>query len=122
MTPTITAFAQSPDGGRGLARDMRVRWAFEEAGQPYLVRYLSFAQLKEPAYYAQHPFGQIPSYEQGDLVLFESGAIVLHIAQQHGQLLPDDPGARRVALSGCLRRSIAWNRHLGVGHGQDSGV
>lgn len=100
MTPTITAFAQSPDGGRGLARDMRVRWAFEEAGQPYLVRYLSFAQLKEPAYYARHPFGQIPSYEQGDLVLFESGAIVLHIAQQHGQLLPDDPGARA--------RGIVW--------------
>ncbi|MGO3125616.1 MAG: glutathione S-transferase family protein [Advenella sp.] len=100
MTPTITAFAHSPDGGRGLARDMRVRWALEEAGQPYSVRYLSFADLKEPGYYAQHPFGQIPSYEEGDLVLFESGAIVLHIAQQHAQLLPEDPNARA--------RGIAW--------------
>ncbi|HBP30866.1 MAG TPA: glutathione S-transferase [Advenella kashmirensis] len=100
MTSTITAFAHSPDGGRGLARDMRVRWALEEAGQPYSVRYLSFADLKEPAYYAQHPFGQIPSYEEGDLVLFESGAIVLHIAQQHAQLLPEYPNARA--------RGIAW--------------
>lgn len=100
MTPTITAFAHSPDGGRGLARDMRVRWALEEAGQPYSVRYLSFSDLKEPAHYAQHPFGQIPSYEEGDLVLFESGAIVLHIAQQHAQLLPEDPNARA--------RGIAW--------------
>ena len=79
-TPTITAFETSPDRGRGLARDMRVRWALEEVGQPYDVRLVSFAQMKQPAHLALHPFGQIPTYEEGDLVLFESGAIVLHIA------------------------------------------
>ncbi|HEX4292916.1 MAG TPA: glutathione S-transferase family protein [Rhizomicrobium sp.] len=100
MIPTITAFERSPDRGRGLARDMRVRWALEEAGQPYEVRLVSFAQMKEPAHLARHPFGQIPTYEEGDLVLFESGAIVLHIAQRHAGLLPDDPNARA--------RAIAW--------------
>ena len=100
MTPTITAFESSPDRGQGLARDMRVRWAFEEVGQPYDVRLLSFAAMKEPAHRALHPFGQIPTYEEGELVLFESGAIVLHIAQRHGGLLPDDANARA--------RAIAW--------------
>src|SRR5271165_3499244 len=87
MTPTITAFERSPDGGKGLARDMRVRWALEEVGQPYEVRLVSFGALKEPAHRALHPFGQIPTYEEGDLVLFESGAIVLHIAERHVCLL-----------------------------------
>src|ERR1700761_7442297 len=100
MIPTITAFAQSPDRGRGLARDMRVRWALEEAGQAYDVRLLSFAAMKEPAHLALHPFGQIPTYEDGGLALFESGAIVLHIAQRHAGLLPDDANARA--------RAIAW--------------
>jgi glutathione S-transferase len=100
MTPTITAFERSPDRGRGLARDMRVRWALEEVGQPYDVRLLSFSEMKEPAHLALHPFGQIPTYEEGDLVLFESGAIVLHIAQRHAGLLPDDANARA--------RAIAW--------------
>src|SRR3954464_15589116 len=100
MTPTITAFENSPDRGQGLARDMRVRWALEEAGQPYDVRLLSFAQMKEPAHLALHPFGQIPTYEEGGLALFESGAIVLHIAERHAGLLPDDAGARA--------RAIAW--------------
>ncbi|WP_424682654.1 glutathione S-transferase family protein [Frateuria sp. YIM B11624] len=100
MTPTITAFEQSPDRGQGLARDTRVRWALEEAGQPYEVRLLSFAAMKEPAHRALHPFGQIPTYEEGDLVLFESGAIVLHIAQHHAGLLPDEANARA--------RAIAW--------------
>jgi glutathione S-transferase len=99
MTPTITAFAQSPDGGQGLARDMRVRWALEEAGQPYEVRLVSFAEMKAPAHRRLHPFGQIPTYEEGDLVLFESGAIVFHIAQRHGGLLPDDPNARARAIT-----------------------
>ncbi|MCJ9752598.1 glutathione S-transferase family protein [Neorhizobium sp. BETTINA12A] len=100
MTITITAFEQSPDRGRGLARDMRIRWALEEAGQPYDVRLLSFKAMKEPAHLALQPFGQIPTYEEADLVLFESGAIVLHIAERHGGLLPEDVNARA--------RAIAW--------------
>ena len=99
MTITITAFEQSPDRGRGLARDMRVRWALEEVGQPYDVRLVSFGAMKEPGHLALHPFGQIPTYEEGDLVLFESGAIVLHIAERHAGLLPDDANARARAIS-----------------------
>jgi glutathione S-transferase len=98
MTITITAFEKSPDRGQGLARDMRVRWALEEVGQPYEVRLLSFAEMKEPAHRARHPFGQIPTYEEGDLVLFESGAIICHIAEQHAGLLPDDADARARAI------------------------
>lgn len=100
MTPIITAFERSPDRGQGLARDMRVRWALEEVGQPYEVRLVSFAAMKEPAHRALHPFGQIPTYEEGDLVLFETGAIVFHIAEHHAGLLPDDANARA--------RAIAW--------------
>jgi glutathione S-transferase len=100
MTITITAFESSPDRGQGLARDMRVRWALEEVGQPYDVRLVSFAAMKEPAHRRLHPFGQIPTYEEGDLILFESGAIVFHIAENHPGLLPDDPNARA--------RAIAW--------------
>jgi len=100
MTPTITAFESSPDRGRGLARDMRVRWALEEVGQPYDVRLLSFSEMKESAHRNLHPFGQIPTYEEGDLTLFESGAIVFHIAERHGGLLPEDANARA--------RAIAW--------------
>ncbi len=99
MTPTITAFERSPDRGRGLARDMRVRWALEEVGQPYEVRLLSFQAMKEPAHLALHPFGQIPTYEEGALALFESGAIVLHIAEHHAGLLPTDANARARAIT-----------------------
>jgi glutathione S-transferase len=99
MIPTITAFERSPDRGQGLARDTRVRWALEEAGQPYEVRLVSFADLKEPAHRALHPFGQIPTYEEGDLALFESGAIVFHLAQRHAGLLPEDPHARARAIT-----------------------
>lgn len=99
MIPTITAFERSPDEGRGLARDMRVRWALEEVGQPYAVRLLSFAGMKEPAHLALHPFGQIPTYEEDDLAMFESGAIVLHIAERHAGLLPDDAKARARAIT-----------------------
>lgn len=98
-TSTITAFEQSPDRGRGLARDMRVRWALEEAGQSYNVRLVSFEAMKQPAHLARHPFGQIPTYEDGDLVLFESGAIVFHIATHREGLLPDDESARARATS-----------------------
>jgi glutathione S-transferase len=99
MIPTITAFKRSPDGGKGLARDMRVRWALEEVGQPYDVRLVSFDEMKEGAHRALHPFGQIPTYEDGDLVLFESGAIVFHIAERHAGLLPDDANARARAIT-----------------------
>jgi glutathione S-transferase len=100
MTITITAFERSPDGGKGLARDTRVRWALEEAGLPYDVRLVSFRAMKEPAHLALHPFGQIPTYEEDGLVLFETGAIVLYIAQRHGGLLPEDANARA--------RAVAW--------------
>ena len=98
MKPTITAFATSPDRGRGLARDMRVRWALEEVGQPYDVRLVTFKEMKEPAHLARSPFGQIPTYEEGDLVLFETGAIILHIARNHPGLLPEEPNARERAI------------------------
>ena len=99
MTPTITAFEQSPDRGKGLARDTRVRWALEEVGQPYEVRLVPFRAMKEPAHLALHPFGQIPTYEEDDLVLFETGSIVFHIAQHHAGLLPDDANARARAIT-----------------------
>jgi len=100
MTPTITAFQNSPDRGRGLARDFPVRWAFEEVGQPYDVRLVTFAEMKRPAHCALQPFGQIPTYEEDDLALFESGAIILHIAERHAGLLPTDSNGRA--------RAIAW--------------
>jgi glutathione S-transferase len=100
MIPTITAFENSPDRGRGQARDMRVRWALEEVGRPYNVRLVSFEAMKEPGHLALHPFGQIPTFEDGDLVLFETGAIVLHIAEHHAALLPTETNARA--------RAIAW--------------
>lgn len=99
VKPVITAFANSPDRGRGLARDMRVRWALEEAGVAYDVRLVSFAEMKEPAHLKLHPFGQIPTYEEGDLALFESGAIVFHIAERHAGLLPQDASARARAIT-----------------------
>jgi glutathione S-transferase len=100
LTPTITAFKDSPDRGRGLARDMRVRWAFEEVEQPYDVRLVSFDEMEQPSYLALQPFGEIPAYQEGDLVLFESGAIVFHIAERHPGLLPTEARARA--------RAIAW--------------
>jgi glutathione S-transferase len=99
MTPTITAFERSPDGGKGLARDTRVRWALEEVGQPYEVRLVSFPAMKQPAHLALHPFGQIPTYEEGDLAVFETGAIVFHIAERHEGLLPVEADARSRAIT-----------------------
>lgn len=99
MTPTITAFEASPDKGQGLARDMRVRWALEEVGQPYDVRLVSFKAMKEPAHLALNPFGQIPTLEEGDLALFETGSILLHIGETHPGLLPADPAARARAIT-----------------------
>lgn len=99
MSIVITCFERSPDGGKGLARDTRVRWALEEAGLPYEIRPVSFAAMKEPEHLARHPFGQIPTYEEDDLTLFESGSIVLHIAQKHAGLLPANADARARAIS-----------------------
>jgi glutathione S-transferase len=99
MTIIITAFERSPDGGKGLSRDTRVRWALEEVGQPYEVRLVSFRAMKEPAHLALHPFGQIPTYEEGDLALFETGSIVFHIAERHSGLLPHDASARARAIT-----------------------
>jgi glutathione S-transferase len=99
MTITITAFEKSPDGGKGLARDTRVRWALEEVGQRYEVRLVSFPAMKEPAHLRLHPFGQIPTYEEGDLALFETGSIVFHIAERHSGLLPNDANARARAIT-----------------------
>ena len=99
MTITITAFERSPDGGKGLARDTRVRWALEEAGLPYEVRVVSLRAMKEAPHLALHPFGQIPTYEEGDLALFETGSIVLHIAERHAGLFPADANARARAIT-----------------------
>jgi glutathione S-transferase len=100
MRPVITAFEQSPDGGQGQARDMRVRWALEEVGQTYDVRLVSFAQMKEAAHLALQPFGQIPTFQHGKLALFESGAIILHLAEHNAGLLPGDAAAKG--------RAVAW--------------
>jgi glutathione S-transferase len=99
MTIVITAWDRSPDGGLGLARDTRVRWALEEVGRPYEVRLVSLREKTEPAHLRVHPFGLIPTYEEGDLALFESGAIVFHIAEHHAGLFPDDAGARARAIT-----------------------
>ncbi|MDB5470456.1 MAG: Glutathione S-transferase domain [Caulobacter sp.] len=99
MAITITAFEASPDRGQGLARDMRVRWALEEVGQPYDVRLVTFKSMKEPPHLALNPFGQIPTFEEGDLALFETGSILLHLGEQHPGLLPTDPDARARAIT-----------------------
>ena len=99
VPPNITVFGQSPDRGKGLARDMRVRWALEEAGQPYDVRRVSFKEMKKPAHLALQPFGQIPTYEEGDLTLFETGSIILHIARHDAALLPNDTNGRARAMT-----------------------
>ena len=98
MKPTITAFDRSPDGGRGLARDTRVRWALEEVGQPYEIRLVPWDKFKAPAHLARNPFGQIPTYEEDGLVLFESGAILIYLAEKSGQLLAEDAATRYETL------------------------
>lgn len=119
MCPILTAFATSPDRGQGLARDMRVRWALEELGVAYDVQLLTFAEMKQPAHLARNPFGQIPTWQDGGQVLFESGAIVLHLAEQYPGLLPGTPDARMRAIMWLfaalntveppiVERSMAW--------------
>lgn len=95
---TITALDWVPDFARGLVRDLRVRWALEEVGQPYDVRLLALGEHKGAAHRALQPFGQVPTYEDGEVTLFESGAIVLHIAQNHRGLLPEDAAAHARAV------------------------
>src|SRR5690349_15546550 len=99
MPATVTAFEKSPDRGRGLARDMRVRWACEEVGEPIEVQLVSFEALKAPAHLARNPFGQIPTWTEGDLVLFESGSIVFHVAERHPGLLPPEAAGRARAIT-----------------------
>ena len=112
MTPTITAFQNSPDDGKGLAQGIRVRWALEEVGQPYNVHLVSFKAMKEPAHQALPPFGQILTYQEGDLALVESGAIVLHIAQRHAGLCPPMSMPERAPSHGCLPRSTRSSHRL----------
>jgi glutathione S-transferase len=106
----ITAFERSPDGGKGLARDMRVRWSLEEVGQPYDVRLVSFEAKRQPAHLRLHPFGLIPTYEEGNLTLFESGAIVIHLAETHAGLFPETPPRVRARSAGCSPRSAPSSR------------
>ena len=96
--PIITAFDWVPPFAQGQVRDLRVRWAFEEVGQRYDVRYLSQGEQKAPPHRTRQPFGQVPTLEDGDLTLFESGAIVLHIAEAYPGLLPADRAARARAI------------------------
>ncbi|WP_137131159.1 glutathione S-transferase family protein [Rhizobium sp. FY34] len=99
MSPIVSVFKNPPDGGKGYHRDFRVRWALEEVGQPYHLRLLSFSEMRRDLYRRElHPFGQMPTYKDGDLVLFESGAIVHHIAHEYAGLLPSDRNARARAV------------------------
>ena len=122
MTPTITAFDRSPDRGRGLARDMRVRRALEEVGQPYDVRPTSFDAMKQPAHRGLQPFGQIPTYEDGELALFESGAIVLHVAERHAGLLEEHPNVCACIARGEVRPAYVRRPVGGVPGGVCGGL
>ena len=96
MLPTITTFGWVPEFARGFVRDMRPRWAFEEVGQPYAVNLI--ADSKCPEHRRFQPFGQVPTYRDDEVAIFESGAIVLRIAERAGKLIPMDPAARMRAL------------------------
>ena len=98
MTVTITAFDWVPDFAKGQVRDLRVRWALEEVGERYDVRYLSQGEQKAPPHRARQPFGQLPTLEEDGLTLFESGAIIHHIASTRAGLFPADPAARARAI------------------------
>ena len=97
MTVTITAFDWVPDFAKGQVRDLRVRWALEEVGQDYDVRYLSQGEQKGADHRQRQPYGQVPTLEEGDLTLFESGAIVHYIADTRPGLFPADPAGRAKA-------------------------
>jgi glutathione S-transferase len=117
MTPTITAFQWVPEFARGFVRDIRARWAFEEAGQRYEVDLVDDVYVKSQAHRYFQPFGQIPTYRDGDVEIFESGAIVLHICETAGVLVPDDPAARIRAtqwLIAALNSVEPWVMQLAV--------
>jgi glutathione S-transferase len=96
--PVITALRWVPPGAQGLVRDLRARWAFEEVEQPYRVELLDLQSIKQPFHRARQPFGQVPTLEDGEVRIFESGAIVLHIARRHPGLLPADPQGEARAI------------------------
>jgi len=96
---TVTAFGDVPDFAKGLVRDLRVRWALEEAGAPYRVRLLDAMNERPASYFREQPFGQVPIYNEGDTHMFETGAIVLHIADRSERLMPRDPAGRARTMS-----------------------
>lgn len=117
MTPTITSFSWVPEFARGFVRDIRARWAFEEAGQAYHVDLVDFAYVKSQAHRYFQPFGQIPTYRDGNVEIFESGAIVLHICETHNVLAPPDAAARIRAIQwliAALNSVEPWVMQLAV--------
>ncbi|RZA14445.1 MAG: hypothetical protein EOP02_26540, partial [Proteobacteria bacterium] len=97
--PVVTAFDWVPDFARGLVRDLRVRWAFEEIGRPYEAKLLGAMNPRPDDYLDWQPFDQVPAFAEGDLHFFESGAILLYLGQQDDRLLPTDPQAQWNAIS-----------------------
>jgi len=109
---TISAFRWAPPFARGQVRDLRVRWALEEAGLPYDVRLLSFGDGDKPEYRALQPFGQVPIFQEDGLTLFETGAIVLHIGERCEALLPKDPNARARATQWVVAALNSIEPHI----------
>jgi glutathione S-transferase len=117
MVPTITAFKWVPEFARGFVRDIRARWAFEEAGQVYAVDLVDGVYIKSEAHRHFQPFGQIPTYRDDKVEIFESGAIVLHICEAHRALVPADPAAHMRAvqwLIAALNSVEPWVMQLAV--------
>ncbi|HLZ98744.1 MAG TPA: glutathione S-transferase family protein [Steroidobacteraceae bacterium] len=117
MTPTITAFKWVPEFARGFVRDIRPRWAFEEAGQAYAVDLVDAIYVKSQTHRHFQPFGQIPTYRDDKVEIFESGAIVLHICETNGVLVPADPAARIRAIQwliSALNSVEPWVMQLAV--------
>src|SRR5580658_8002329 len=109
---TISAFLWVPDFARGQVRDLRVRWALEEAGLTYRTRLLEQGDQDQPQYRALQPFGQVPILEEEGLVMFESGAIVLHLGERSEALLPQDPGARARATQWLIAALNSVEPHV----------
>jgi glutathione S-transferase len=117
MIPTITAFKWVPEFARGFVRDVRARWAFEEAGQEYAVDLVDGVYVKSQAHRYFQPFGQIPTYRDDKVEIFESGAIVLHICETNQVLVPADPAARIRAMQwliAALNSVEPWVMQLAV--------
>ena len=108
----VTGFKWVPPFAQGLVRDLRVRWALEEAGLPYEEKLLGQGDQNSPEYRAIQPFGQVPVYEEGDLQLFESGSIVLHIAEKSPVLMPRDPAARARVITWMFAALNSVEPHL----------